>query len=220
MSTINTIFDNGCMYSSCFDNYSLLFACMLFTWLSPPVYFMVLTIIDKEIFPFFTTEYYFGRALSKYFRVNILWFWLSHAKGLPLINKKRQRYSFEHHDSLPKVVIYIASWLVLITLQLLTLLPFFIWLLLLSPYYIFVFGLGIFLFQTKLIAHKTVWNFWCFLPSGRRRRYAKNVTYDTMFLNEAILCEAVLQSAPLLIVKSTNLLLIPYNLYRMHTVHQ
>lgn len=70
----------------------------------------------------------------------------------------------------------------------------------------------LFLFQTKLIAHKTVWNFWCFLLSGRRRRYAKNVTYDTMFLNEAILCEAVLQSAPLLIVRWTNLLLIPYNL--------
>ncbi len=173
---------------------------------------MALTIIDKEIFPFFITEYYIGKVLSKYYRVNILWFWLSHAKGLPLINNKKLKISFDHHDSLPKVVIYIATWLVLIALQLLTLFPFYLWLMLLSPYYFVVFVLGIFLFQTKLIAHKTVWNIWCFLLSGRSHRYAKNVTYDTVFLNEALLCEALLQATPLLIVKSINLSLIPSDL--------
>jgi hypothetical protein len=103
---------------------------------------MVFTIIDKEIFPFFITEYYIGKVLSKYYRVNILWFWLSHAKGLPLINKKKLKISFDHHDSLPKVVIYIATWLVLIALQLLTLFPFYIWLMLSSPYYFVVFVVG------------------------------------------------------------------------------
>jgi len=38
------------------------------------------------------------------------------------------------------------------------------------------------------------------------------VTYDTVFLNEALLCEALLQATPLLIVKSINLSLIPSDL--------
>ena len=209
---MNTVFDNGCMYSNFFDNHSLLFSCMVFTWILPPVYFMFLIIIEQEIFPFFITEYYFGRVLSKHHRINILWFWLSHAKGLPLINKKKQKFSFEHHDSLPKVVMFILSWLILIFLQLVTLIPFYLWLFLLSPYYLSVLVLGIFLFQTKLIAHKTVWNMWCYLLSGRPRRYAKSVAYDTVLLNEAILCETIFQSLPLFLVKAINMMVIPRDL--------
>lgn len=204
LSNLNMFFDNGNLLTSWFNDSTHLWMAILFSWLLPATYFFTLTIIKNELFPWFITDYFFGRIIAKKYRITAFWFWLSHAKGLPLIDNQKQRFSFENHDSLPKVIIYIVSWVVLIVGQLICLIPFALWIAVLSPYYITLYLVGIFLFQTKLLVHKTVWNTWCALFTNRANRYAKNVTYDTKFFNESLLCEFVLQSIPQLIIKFVN----------------
>jgi hypothetical protein len=204
LSNLNMFFDNGNVLASWFNDSTHLWMAILFSWLLPATYFFALTIIKNELFPWFITDYFFGRIIAKKYRITAFWFWLSHAKGLPLINNQKQRFSFENHDSLPKVVLYIVTWVMLIVGQLICLIPFALWIAVLSPYYITLYLIGIFLFQTKLLVHKTVWNTWCAVFTNRANRYAKNVTYDTKFFNESLLCEFVLQSIPQLVIKFIN----------------
>ena len=85
-----------------------------------------------------------------------------------------------------------------------TLLPFFIWVLLLTPYYIALLLTGSFLFHSKLLAHKDVWNCWVTLFTGRMNRYNKTNTFDTKLLNDAFFMQLTLTSLPLLLIKIVN----------------
>ncbi len=94
--------------------------------------------------------------------------------------------------------------MVLLTLQIITLIPFFIWLALLSPYYMVLIVIGSFLFHTKLLGHKDVWNCWVLLFTGRFHRYSKTSVYDTKLLNDAMFSQLMLTSLPLLLIKIVN----------------
>jgi len=61
--------------------------------------------------------------------------------------------------------IYI-TWLLLMALQLLSLAPYMLWLVVLSPIFITVFLLGVYLHQLHLFAHSAVWNSWFYLLTG------------------------------------------------------
>ena len=101
--------------------------------------------------------------------------------------------------------VFVVSWAVLLGLQLLSLLPFIAWIILLSPYYVFLVIIGSFLYHTKLLAHKHVWNSWVTLfTSPRGSRYTKTSTVDTKLLNYSMFVQLVASSIPLLIVKAIN----------------
>ena len=130
------------------------------------------------------------------YNINIFWLWLGQSRGLPLINSKKLSFSFEYHDSLPKVLIYILTWLVLILAQLMCLIPFFLWSLILLPYTAILFIVGLFLFQTKLLVHQVVWNKWCALFTSRSGQYDKDVVYDTKYFNELLVIELLFNNIP------------------------
>ncbi len=171
----------------------------------PFLAFIAAVLLRYRLAPHLLYEYYIGRIISRRFKVNALWIWLSHERGSPLINNKRQAFTFTHHDSIPKVMVYVISWLILLSLQLMSLSLFIVWVLLLSPYYLAVIAMGSFLYFTGLLAHGTVWNYWVWFYSGKYRIYSKSVTYDTRILNEAMCVQFACISVPLFIVKVLNM---------------
>ena len=121
-----------------------------------------------------------------------------------MINNKHQSFTFNNHDSLPKLFVYVSSWAILIVLQMLSLIPFVLWLVVLLPYYSLLIIAGAFLYHTKLLAHKDVWNTWVLLFTGRLNRYAKKSIFDTKLLNDAMYLQLLLTSLPLVIIKTVN----------------
>ena len=87
-----------------------------------------------------------------------------------------------------------------------SLIPFGLWLLVLCPYYMFVICSGAFLYHTKLLAHRDIWNTWVYLFTGRVNRYGKKGVFDTKLLNDAFFLQLLLTSLPILLVKITNYL--------------
>ncbi len=190
---------------STYMSMSLFWAAFVFTFCVPIVNFTVMVIVRHRLLPHFVFEWYLGRIISHRCKWHWLWIWLSTNKGAPLVNNRRQSFTFQHHDSLPKVFIFVISWAVLLGLQLLSLLPFIAWIILLSPYYVFLVIIGSFLYHTKLLAHKHVWNSWVTLfTSPRGNRYTKISTFDTKLLNYSMFVQLVVSSIPLLIVKAIN----------------
>ena len=103
------------------------------------------------------------------------------------------------------------SWVVLMVLQTLSLLPFIAWLTLASPIYIIIVLMGCFLYQTNLLASTAFWNAWFFLYSGRKDIFNKLniIQYDTELLNDSMIVHLFLASIPHAIVKIYNNSLIP-----------
>jgi hypothetical protein len=166
---------------------------------------VLVVIARKRLLPHFLFEWYIGRIISLNFKWNWLWIWLSTEKGAPLVNHRRQAFTFQRHDSLPKVFIFLISWGLLLMVQAVSLLPFFAWIILLSPYYVTLVIIGSFLFHTKLLAHKYVWNCWVTLfTSPRGNRYSKVSIYDTKLLNYSMFVQLVMSSTPLFIIKAVN----------------
>ena len=176
----------------------------VFVLLLPVLYFVLTVLVQHSIVPHVLYKSYFGRIMSRRYKWTILWIWLSAERGAPLVNRKRHKFVFNNHDSIPKVMVFISSWVILLTLQILTLIPFFIWVVVLSPYYIALILVGSFLFHTKLLGHKDVWNCWVLLFTGRFRRYSKTSIYDTKLLNDAMFTQLILTSLPLLLIKIIN----------------
>ncbi len=171
----------------------------------PLVVFIPAVVIQYRLVPHFIYEYYFGRIISRRFKVNILWVWLSHERGAPLINNKRQAFTFSNHDSIPKVIVYVTSWFILLSLQMVSLLPFAMWSLLVSPYYVVVAAFGSFLYFTGLLAHGNIWNYWVWFFTGNNKLYSKVVSHDTRILNESMYLQLVGVSIPLFVVKYLNM---------------
>lgn len=183
---------------------ALYWTSFLFVLCIPVVYFILAVVFQHQLLPHFMVKWYFGRVLYRRCKWNVLWVWLSHENGVPLINNKRQKFTFDRHDSIPKLMIFITSWLVLIVLQVISLTPFFIWVMLLSPYYLLVILVGSFLYHTKLLCDKDVWNLWVALFTGRSNRYRKDSVYDTKLMNDASYLQVTLTSLPLLVIKIIN----------------
>ena len=191
---------------SLYSTKQLYFASFVFVFCVPIVYFILAVIVQHNLVPHVLYEWYIGRIISHRCKWNMFWVWLSNERGAPLVNHKRQSFTFNNHDSIPKVIVFISSWIILFGLQAISLIPFFLWMLLLSPYYIFLLLAGSFLFQTKLLAHKNVWNVFVVLFTGRYNRYTKTSMYDTKLLNDAMFAQLILTSLPLFAIKIINYL--------------
>ena len=84
------------------------------------------------------------------------------------------------------------------------LIPFVLSMVVLLPYYIVIFVAGAFLYHTKLLAHKDIYNTWVLLFTGRLNSYAKKSIFDTKLLNDAMYLQLLLTSLPLVIIKTVN----------------
>lgn len=197
LSTVNMLYDIGNTFSSCFHNYRYLWASVVVSWMLPSLCFLVSTVINNQLIPYYILDSYFGWwCLFKRYDLNIFWLWLGHSQGLPLINSRRLPISFEYHDSLPKLFVYVAIWLILIAMQLACLVPLFLWSLVLLPYTFVLLLTGLFLFQTKLLVHKAVWDRWSAMFTSRSGRFNKNIIYDTKYFNELLLTELIFNNVP------------------------
>ena len=78
---------------------------------------------------------------------------------------------FERNDSIPKLVMYTLSWVLLIALQVGFLLLLGFWVVLNSPITVPVLFVGLYLYQSKLIAYGKV----CFIGKSIDYLYKNNV---------------------------------------------
>ena len=138
----------------------------------------------------------YTHSVAYRYNLSIFWVWLGQSQGLPLINSRKLSISFEYHDSLPKLLVYVITWLILLAIQLVCLVPLLLWSLLLLPYTTFLFTVGLFLFQTKLLVLSAVWNQWSASFTSRSRWFDKNVIYDTKYFNDLLLLELVFINVP------------------------
>ena len=184
-------------------SYRLLLVSAIFVLL-PNVQFIVV-LYDSRVFPHPLIDYCPGKIASDRGYTYKFWFWLSHDQGSPLINRQQLTFTFEHHDSLPKVFVFVVSWLVLIALQLLCLTPYLLYLAVIMPYYAVMLLIGCFLFQTKLLAYTPVWNTYMHLLSGKVNVYDKRgIEYDTLLLNESLFVQLLALSIPQVVLKAIN----------------
>ena len=72
------------------------------------------------------------------------------------------------------------------------------------PYYLALLTIGAFLYHTKLLAHRDVWNTWVYLYTGRLDIYGKKSIVDAKLLNDAMFLQMILTSLPMLLVKIAN----------------
>ena len=185
-------------------SYRLLLVSAIFVLL-PNVQFIVV-LYDSRVFPHPLIDYYPGKIASDRGYTYKFWFWLSHDQGSPLINRQQLTFTFEHHDSLPKVFVFVVSWLVLIALQLLCLTPYLLYLAVIMPYYAVMLLIGCFLFQTKLLAYTPVWNTYMHLLSGKVNVYDKRgIEYDTSLLNESLFVQLLVLSTAQVVLKAVNI---------------
>ena len=184
-------------------SYQLLLASAIFVLL-PNVQFIVV-LYDSHVFPHPLIDYYPGKIASDRGYTYKFWLWLSHDQGSPLINRQKQPFTFDHHDSLPKVFVFVVSWLALITLQLLSLTPYFLYLAVILPYYTIMLLVGCLLYQTKLLAYTPVWNTYMYLFTGKVNVYDKRgIEYDTSLLNESLLVQLLALSIAQVVLKAIN----------------
>lgn len=131
--------------------------------------------------------------------------WLSSNRGYPLVNEERLSYSFEKHDSIPKLISYWVLWIFLVAGQFAYLIAYVFWFGINIPLLLPWFILGIFLFQSKVWSIGPVWNFWVTRWTGSDRfNQPDKVIIDTGLLNESLFSEFLMETLPQLIIQSFN----------------
>jgi sugar lactone lactonase YvrE len=139
----------------------------------------------------------------------IFYFWLSmDPAGHPLyIVRHRYKitylnigFHFQEHESIPKLVYFFLSWFILIILQIVSLFPFYLWCLLLAPYFTSLFITGVFAYQFKFMSFSSVWNLWFKYWVGHAERYEKSVidNVDTDHLNKSLFMYFIVALGPIL----------------------
>jgi hypothetical protein len=88
---------------SYFATKPLYWASFCFALLLPLLYFIAAVVVQYSLVPHILYKWYFGRIISRRCKWNILWLWLSTERGAPLVNHKRMKFTFNNHDSIPKV---------------------------------------------------------------------------------------------------------------------
>ncbi len=134
---------------------------------------------------------------------------LSSENGIPLINGDRPKgipTKWEKVDSIGKFCLVFPFWLYYIPQQLVMYGLLMVWIILHSPFLIFWGGIGIFLFQCKVLSIAVVWNIWFLGWVGPTRwpNYYKHIKLDTAILNESLFAEFISETLPQLGLQSFN----------------
>ena len=110
---------------------------------------------------------------------------------------------FDRNDSIPKLFVYAASWIFIIMCQVFSIGLFFFWVLLNGPITIPLLWIGLYLYQSKLIAYGTVRTHFFRLWTGGHR-FKTNTLFDLHILNESLFAEFAFQAFPQLILQFIN----------------
>jgi hypothetical protein len=132
--------------------------------------------------------------------------WLTSRGSVPLINGSHPAYLPEDIDSFFKIIFLFLVWIYYSILQLVTWLAFLLWTLVLDPPMILWTVLGIFLYQTKVLALTPVWNMWVerWAGDGNHEKYLKKGMLDVKVLNKSLFHEFVFETTPQIIVQFVN----------------
>ena len=139
-----------------------------------------------------------------YYLVGSNMLWLGHDSGRPLVNGKRHPLSHESHDGMDKLLQFYLLWIYLVVLQVLYIVMLYpLWIVLYSTFLVFWFFVGMFLFQTKLIAVGRLRNMW-FSNWTQSDTFNIETSIDAGILNESTFYQFTLETAPQLVLQITN----------------
>ena len=156
-------------------------------------------------------HYYPGKAFAHNWLglYGICYFWLSmDPAGHPLFLMRHQHkttyhnigFHFAEHESIPKILYFILLWIILVVLQVVTLIPFYLWCLFFTPYFMLLLITGVFAYQFKFMSISTVWNLWFRYWVGHTERFEKSIinNIDTDHLNKSIFVYFIVALGPIL----------------------
>jgi hypothetical protein len=130
-------------------------------------------------------------------------FWLRSSKGYPVIFGDMHIVLFSDHDSLPMLLILLLTWVFAVMVQGLYLVLFLLWAAVASMFLIVWLLLGMWTFQNKTLALKSVWNSWFYVWTGRDE-FDKEVEIDVRVLNESLFTEFMVETLPQMALQFTN----------------
>jgi len=131
--------------------------------------------------------------------------WLTSKDYLPMINGVRPSFVEDSWDDLIKILFkVILFWIVLCILQLFTCIAFVFWTMIFDPLFFFWTGVGMFFYQTKLLAFVPFWNFWVKRWTGNDDDHLKKGLVDVRMLNKSILTELIFESLPQIVIQVVN----------------
>ncbi len=146
-------------------------------------------------------------GLIKFYGLNFTnnhYLWLSvSVNGFPLINGKRSSLSYEEHDGIEKLAWYWLLWVLLISLQIVFLVLSVLWQFIALMFLVVWLVVGLFLYQTKMLAIGIVWNTW-FFSWTRSNDFDKTINLDASVLNESLFHEFILETVPQIAIQSIN----------------
>ena len=110
---------------------------------------------------------------------------------------------FNDHDSLPKLLVYCASFGFVLAMQVGSLMLYVLFLFLIAPMTFFWLVCGFFFYHSKLMSMSGIWNMW-FSTWSNSDEHFLSAEIDSSLLNEALLVEFLFLSVPSLIIQITN----------------
>ena len=129
--------------------------------------------------------------------------WLSQRQGVPIGYNNVPWERYEYHDSIPKGIILLLTWVVAIALQCGCLVLYALWLICCSGFLCVWFVMGLWIFQNKTLAAKDVWNLWFRVWTGSNE-FDKEMGIDVSILNESLLAEFATETLPQLTLQFIN----------------
>ena len=137
-----------------------------------------------------------------WFHKNILWFAIADGYPVNPFNNLPWKY-FNEHDSIPKLLILGIQWVLLIGLQVAAVLVYIVWACL-AICFLFVWLLvGIWVFQSKVLSTRHVWNTWFRVWTGGDQ-FDKTIEIDVAILNGSIFAEFMCETLPQICVQALN----------------
>ncbi len=135
---------------------------------------------------------------------------LGHENGFPTVYGKVSQYVFTTNDNILKLVSFYIVWAIYVVIQIAVLIAQLVQLFLMAmltaifdPFIVFWLLAGFYLFQTKLLSIRPIWNYWFKVWTGTDKFDKKNMI-DFHLLNESFLAEFLLETTPQLILQSYN----------------
>ena len=129
--------------------------------------------------------------------------WLGFSNGYPTINSQRSQWLNDANVGLERSVRYWLLWICLTVLQLVYLVVAIIWYALSSLFLFFWLIVGIFLYQTKVLAIGNVWNMWVRLYT-QSNDFDKQVSLDVSLLHQSLFFEFIIEAVPQITIQAIN----------------
>ena len=178
-----------------FWNIEILFFALFFFVV--PSSMFVYKLVHMKVYPRFIK--YVGIEI-----MNDKYIWLTvNSDGSPLINAERSTWSYVEHDGLEKLAWFWLLWIILVGLQSLFLLLGIVWYAVMTIFLLAWLVVGLFLYQTKMLAIGKVWNYW-FYTWTQSNEFDKEINLDATVLNESLFYEFLLETVPQILIQSVN----------------